>query len=477
MRRTVILWIGLALAGLAPLGLAARAAGADPLTLEQAMARAREQSREVLAASARADAGAARLRQAKGHRLPQVSLEEIWMHTDSPAEAFALQLNQERFSFADFVSGDPNDPKAIDNALTRLEVSLPLYTGGELKNRIGQASLAAEAADERARRVADDAAAAAAQAWVQLALAREQAALLERSLETVEAHVSLVGAYVDQGLLVRSDLLRAQVEKARLEDLLAAAKNGAQVAEANLSLRLGADVTASWDLAPLADPGVVDEDLESWLATVDERRDLEAARRELEAAELEVAVQRSALLPKVGLVARHDFNDDTPFGTAGDSTAVMAVAKIELFAGGRHRAAAAAARADVDAGRLELELFRQGLRVQVRDAYATAVSARRRHVTAAAARDAAVENERIVGERFKKGVVKVLDLLDATNTRRETETRELAARADAHLAALNLALAAGREPESVLPAAATSSFQTTSNDAGRGTGEENGSHD
>ena len=58
--------------------------------------------------------------------------------------------------------------------------------------------------------------------------------------------------------------------------------------------------------------------------------------------------------------------------------------------------------------------------------------------------------ERITTDRFRAGVVKTLDLLDVTTARREAETRELVARADAHTAALRLAVKAGRRPESVL---------------------------
>ncbi|OYW04655.1 MAG: hypothetical protein B7Z61_08860 [Acidobacteria bacterium 37-71-11] len=59
--------------------------------------------------------------------------------------------------------------------------------------------------------------------------------------------------------------------------------------------------------------------------------------------------------------------------------------------------------------------------------------------------------ERITDERFKTGVVKMIDLLDATTARREAETRELVARADATAASLRLAVLAGRSPESALP--------------------------
>jgi len=50
-------------------------------------------------------------------------------------------------------------------------------------------------------------------------------------------------------------------------------------------------------------------------------------------------------------------------------------------------------------------------------------------------------------------VAKTIDLVDAVTARREAETRELVSRTEAHLAALRLAVAGGRSPESVLPAA------------------------
>lgn len=432
--------------------LALPQAEAEELNLSQAMARARVEAREVTTARARSEAGTHRMRQAKAFRRPKVSLQEIWIRSDSPAEVFGLLLNQERFSLAEFAAGDPNSPEAIENALTRLEVSLPLYTGGELSGRIRQAKLAAEATHDTAAWVEDGAALAAAEAYIRLAQIREQVGLLETSLDTVRAHVRLAQAYVDQGMLVRSELLRAAVEQSRLEDLLSQARGQAKVAEANLSFRLAADLSTTWQLEPLSDPPPLEEQLEGWLASADSRRDLAASRRMLETGELEVKVKRSALFPKVGLVARRDLNDDTLLGSSGDSTVVMAVGSIDLFSGGRHRAAIAIARAEVEAARSEVEQFRAGIRLEVRSAYEKASSARERHRTALAAQAAAHEAERITQERFRSGIVKTIDLLDATTARREAETRELVARVDAHLAGLELAVKAGRRPESALSA-------------------------
>lgn len=440
-RRALSVSAVLAVAGSAPVA-------ADQLSLQEAMSRGRESAYEVSAAHARARAGEERVEQAQSYRWPRLSAQEIWVRTDAPADVFGLLLQQERFSFADFVSSDPNNPDPLENALTRFEATLPLYTGGELSGRVRQARLASEATGVGAEWAEDLAALAAAEAYIRLVQTREVVILLESSLETVDHHVGLAGAYVEQGVIVRSELLRAEVERSRIEDLLAEARAMARVAAANLSFRLAVDAATPWELEPLPRPAPLEGSLESRLAGVGNRGDLRAARLMLEAGELEVRVRRAGYLPKIGLAARYDLNDDSLLGSSGQSTTLMAVASIDLFSGGRHRAARAEAEAEVDAASAEITGFEEGARLEVRGAFEKARSARERHETALIAREAAAEAERIVEARFEQGVVKVIDLLDASTARLEAETRELAARAEALLADLTLALRSGRAPES-----------------------------
>ena len=422
----------------------------EPISLADALQRARAGSREVAAAGARQQAAAARVTQAKGFRMPSVTLEESWIDTDSPAEAFALKMNQERFSFNDFVARDPNDPDRLSTALTRIEVALPLYTGGEIAGRVDQAQLVADAASRHQEWAGHQAALAAAEAFTMLDQAQEFGALLERARETVEAHVGLARAYVDQGMLVRSELLRAEVELARVDDLLQEARGRARVASANLAFRIGADQGAAFDPRPLPPPPPLADGLEGFLATAAARGDLAAARLLLRAGELEEKVKQAAFLPKVGVLARGDLVDDTVFGSHGESTAIMARASINLFAGGSDKAALAVARWEAKAGQEDVARFAEGVELEVRQAYEEAATARARHATATRALDAAREAERITSERFKTGVVKMIDVLDAATARREAETRELVARVEAHAVALRLAVKAGRAPETVL---------------------------
>ncbi|MCS7183531.1 MAG: TolC family protein [Thermoanaerobaculum sp.] len=420
------------------------------LSLEEALRLARQQHASVRQAQAEEEAARKRLEQARAFRLPALRFDEVFIRTDSPAEAFALKLNQERFSFSSFMTSDPNKPKTLNTAISRLELQWPVYTGGELSARIGQAERVAESKTLSRSWAERQAALAAAEAYVRLAQAQELVSLLQRARDTVAAHVALAKAYVDQGMLVEAEYLRAQVELSRLDDLLAQARGQEVVAQANLAFRLGLPQEERFELHPLGIPRPLAAGLEGYLATATNRQDLRAAQFLVQAAELEAKVKKAAFLPRAALVARADWVDDQLFGTHGDSTTIMAVIGANLFAGGADRAAVAAARAEARAGQEQLALFRQGVFLEVRQAYAEAQVALARVETARKALAAAAEVERVTAERFRQGVVKMIDLLDADTARREAETRELVARAEAHLALLRLAVKAGQEPESAL---------------------------
>lgn len=411
---------------------------------------ARERQALVQAAKAEEEAANQRLVQAKGFRLPSLRFDEVFIRTNSPAEAFALKLNQERFSFASFMTADPNRPKTLDTAISRFELQLPLYTGGELSSRIAQAAHFAESKKLSREWAERQAALAAAEAYVMLAQAQEYVGLLQKARDTVAAHVALAKAYVDQGMLLEAEYLRAQVELSRLEDLLAQARGQEEVAQANVAFRLGLDQNERFELRPLPLPAGPAGSLEDFLATAQARPDLRAAETMVKAAELEAQVKKAAFLPRAGIVVRADWVDDKLFGTHGDSTTVMAVVGANLFAGGSDRAAVAAARAEARAGGEQVRFAREGVALEVRQAYVEAQVAVARVATARKALQAAAEVERVTTERFRQGVVKMIDLLDADTARREAETRELVARAEAHLALLRLAIKSGRNPESAL---------------------------
>jgi outer membrane protein TolC len=418
---------------------------AQELTVEEAVASAIGNNPAVHAAHERAQAAAARAKQAKGHRYPKLDLSETFIYTDTPAEVFALKLNQERFDFQDFVTTDPNRPDPLTTWVTSLDLTLPIYTGGQLGTRVQQAGSMATAEELKSEHEREQVAFDTVTAFINLAKAREHVGLMTKARETTDQHVKLAEAYAGQGIILDSEVLKAKVHLAEMEELLAQAKNGARLAEAALNFQMGARQALPRTLAPLPPPAAVVVDLEEWSdASLEQRRDLAAARKELEAGRLEEKTARSGFLPEVGAMARYGLYDDTIFGSNGGSGSIMAYAKINLYRGGSDSASKAAAQHDTASFEHDIRRFEEGILLQVEQAWQDLHTARARHTTATNALDAAREALRVSEHRFKQGLDKMIDLLDAETALREAELRELVARYGVSLNTYQLFFASGK---------------------------------
>jgi len=420
------------------------AAAAAELTLAEAIQTALESNLAVQSAAERAQAAAERARQAKAYRLPQLDLSEIYSYTDNPAEVFAFQLNQERFSFDDFVMSDPNTPDPLSTFITRLELMLPIYTGGQLGTRVDQAGYMATAEELRWQHTRQQVVFDTVTAVTNLAKAREQVGLLTKARATTSRHTELAGSYAEQGLILQAEVLKARVFLAEMDELLAQAEIGARLAEAALNFQMGTDQSIPRELAPLEPPPATPGELDDWrAAAVARRRDLEAARRELDAGRLEERTAKPWYLPEIAASARYDLYDDTIFGSNGGSGSVMAFARLDLYSGGKESAGREAARHDAAAWGHDIRRFEEGVQLEVQQAWYDLHTAQARLATAADSLQAAREALRIREHRFTQGLDKMIDLLDAETAVRETELRELVARYDVSLSSYRLLFVSG----------------------------------
>ncbi|PWB78513.1 MAG: hypothetical protein C3F15_01455 [Holophagae bacterium] len=423
---------------------AVRSAAAGELTMTEAIESALANNLAVQSAAERTQGAAERARQARGYRLPQLDLSEIYSYTNNPAEVFAFQLNQERFSFEDFVTTDPNTPDPLSTFITRLELMLPIYTGGQLGTRVDQADHMATAEELRWQHAQQQVAFDTVTAFTNLAKAREQVGLLTTARATTARHVELASSYAGQGLILQAEVLKAQVFLAEMDELLVQAENGARLAEAALNFTIGADQNIPRELAPLEPPPATPGELEDWrMAAVERRRDLEAARRELEAGRLEEKTAKPWYLPEVAASARYDLYDDTVFGSHGGSGSVMAFARLDLYSGGRESAGREAARHDAAAWGYDVRRFEEGVKLEVQQAWHDLRTAEARLATAANSLQAAREALRVREHRFTQGLDKMIDLLDAETAAREAELRELVARYDVSLSSYRLLFTSG----------------------------------
>lgn len=421
--------------------------GAQELSMEQAVATALANSPSIRAADEHAKAAAARSDQAKGHRWFSLDLSEIYSYTNNPAEVFAFKLNQGRFDFGEFTMTDPNDPDWLSTWITSLEMTVPIYTGGQLGNRIAQADHMASAEELHLAHTKKKVAFDTITAYTNLAKAREQVDLVTKSRATTAEHVSLAESYAEQGVILDAEVLKAKVFLAQMDEMLAQATNGARLAEAALNFEMGTDQNIPRQIAPLPPPPPAPGDLDDWVnAAIEQRRDLQAARLELEAGRLEEKTTKPWYLPEVAARGKYELYDDAIFGSNGQSGSIMAFARFNLFQGGSDSASREAAHHEAAAGEADIRRFEEGVRLQVQQSWHNLNTSKARYQTANDSLAAAREALRVRENRFKQGLDKMIDLLDAETALREAELRELVARYDLSLSTYELLFVSGGSP-------------------------------
>jgi len=414
--------------------IAATTAGAQELSLQVAVDAALANNPEVTAARERAAAATKRFDGGKSHRLPKIGLSESFVYSNNPAEVFALTLNQGRFDMEEFFLSDPNNPDPLSTFITTLDFELPIYTGGKLSARVGQAEAMATAEDYSLAHTREKVAFETMTAYVNLAKAREHRELLEKARSTTAEHVRLAEKYAAEGVILEADVLQARVYLSEMDEFLSQASNGARLAQAALNFQMGADQTLPRELAPLTPATPVVGDVNDWIAAaIEDRRDLAAARRKLDAGRLEEKATRPGYFPEIAVLGNYSLYDDTLFGSNGHNGSVMAVARINLLGGGSNTAARAAARHETASFEADIHRFEEGVRLEVQQAWQDLNTAGIRHTTAKSTLQAASEAVRVRESRFKQGLDKMIDLLDAETGLREAEMREMVARYDVAL--------------------------------------------
>jgi outer membrane protein len=406
------------------MGLSGPSAHADMLDYRQAVARALAQNPDMLAADAKIKQAEAAIRQANGSRLPKVTASLNLTRTDDALNAFGLKLSQRNATFDDFGASEftgpasldvaphnLNYPDAVNNFNPRLEVQLPLYTGGLIEGHAEQASAylrAAQKGDVMARQtIAYD----VLRAYEAVLTARAYVNVAEQGKTAAESYVKTIANLLKGGVVVKSDLLSAQVHLQDVEVQEVQAKNAELQALDQLHLLLGMPLSAPLDVAG---PVEVKPPQESLKELEDEavrsNPGLNALRNQMDASRAEVKIAKSGKYPQLGLMARMDWNDPN-IGFESHSYTVGGQVSWVAFDGGVTNSAIARAQAGRDELAAKLQQAENGITYQVAEAWRKAGEAQQRVAARELAVSQAEEAQRLVNKRYENGVSTIVELL------------------------------------------------------------------
>lgn len=384
-----------------------------PVSLDEAVAEAMDESPDVRAARSRAEAAEHGERAADAFRWPSLSLEAGAVRSNDPVAAFGSRLRQGRFTSADFDPARLNHPDPITDwsgavALGWSPVDLSALAASEA------AELEATAAGLGATWAARAAGFRAEARYVEAVAADNRLRTARTAEEAARANLEVTEQRREEGVLTDADVLQARAALSGAE----AQRIDAERARADARSRLAVAMGWSEDVVPiptdtlLAAPGTPDggappggeNDLTG-------RPDLRASSAQVEAQGARTRQARRARLPTLETFARIETHSARVAEDLEDDWTLGFRLRVPLFTGFRMGAQEAAASSLRDAAAREHEQRLREARAQVSEARRAVESASRGAEAAGAAADAAEEAARLTRRRFEEGLTTTADLL------------------------------------------------------------------
>ena len=439
-----LLWAFFCVMSLAMPLAAIAEAPSQSLTLEEAIAAALKHNPQVVAARHEVAAAGFQVTTARSGLLPQLYFSESFNRTNSPLWAFGTKLNQGVIEASDFDPDQLNEPDTISNFNTALSLTWNVFDGGQTWIGWRQAQQGRQAVDLSLQRSEQQIIALVAKAYMGLLLAVENQDVIVQSLETVRAHFKLVQDRFRNGISVKSDVLRAQVRIANLEQKRLMSHSQIQVAQAMLHAAMGQHDSGRIISATPFDSCVAPkESLAQWIhLALEKRPDLKQLDIQEVIADKGVDRARAGHWPTLALQGSYEFNSED-FSESADNYTVGAVLRMNLYSGQRISSQTAAAKAMVAKVQSLRKGFELKVRVETQRAFYQAQSTWQSISVARSAVAQAEESLRIVGNRYGNGLLTIVDLLDAQVALQQAHTQVFKALHDYKVARIELALAVG----------------------------------
>jgi len=414
------------------------------LSLPKAIETALKENAKISVARSRLEAAQERIVQARSGLFPQVEFSESYNRTTNPMWAFGTKLNQGIIQTPDFNPDRLNNPDAVDNFASTFSVSWSLYDRGQTWFGWHQAKQGGVVASHMMERVRQHVIARTVLVYAGLLLARENLDVVRQTLNTARVHLKMVRSRFKSGFTVKSDLLRAQVHIADLEQQLLQSESRVAIARAGLNAAMGVPFKNLYELtSPLEAGDDIDTALDHWIDTaLSERADYKQLQSQEIIARQEISKAKAGHFPALNLVGNYEINSED-FSDKHENYTLGAFMSLNLFSGRRlaakHREAKITLR-EVTAVQRDLE---QEIRLQTQQAFLQAQSAWKRIRVVRATVAQAEEALRIVRNRYNSGLLTIVELLDAETVLQQARVNTLKAIHDYRTAVVQLHLAAG----------------------------------
>jgi outer membrane protein TolC len=420
--------------------------GTPPVTLEECVAVALQESPGLKVSERGADAAGEAALSARSAYYPTLGvalgyrrLETRIFFPESMVEALSQVAQGSGTSpFITPVLGPMNQWS------TGLRASYTLFDSGQRKAQVLGSEAGRDASRAVSSAVRQDTILQVSKTFFGLLSAKEQEGVARSALARSEDHLRLSQARKEVGAVSKADVLRFQVEVSGARLRLVAAEGAVRVARGSLNTAMGRPAETPLDVvdAPLEAP--VPPAPASALASeaISRRPELKASESSVAARERAVDAARGAYGPKVSLDASWGRLDDLWFPDYKDWSVGVALTW-PVFTGFARQHNLAKAKLDLQGEKEGARRAELAIRQEVWEARSRLEESIQAVETAKVLREEADESLRVTRERYAEGAGTVSDLLDAETSLQKADSSLVQSRNALAIAQVQLKRAVG----------------------------------
>jgi outer membrane protein TolC len=381
------------------------------LSMSEAVQAALNNNKSVQLAKIDEDIAASRYKQTEAIFLPQVGFSYSALSTNNPLYAFGFKLQEKSITANDFNPELLNNPPATPDFATKLDVQQPLLNMDLLYKRKA-AKKQTELYQHKTQRTREYLSFEVKKAYLQLLLAYDAVKVLEDALKTTQSVYLFTENHFKQGLIQKSDLLNAQVQKTTIENNLAKAKSNIRNVSDYLSLLMDrkSGIIYTADSLVGNEPGM--PGMTKKIAT--NRSDFLAMQKAIESTDLMIKANKMSYLPKLNAFGSYQLNDSRALGFGAGAYMAGVQLSWDIFKGNSTRNNIATQ--TLERNKLSTELAQQKDQSQLdldkanRDLADARFSITQQQLAVAQASESLV----ILQNRYQQGLVNTTDVLMAS---------------------------------------------------------------
>jgi len=304
------------------------------ISLQDAINQAQLKNTQIKIAKQNKAISQAQYKQSMAVFLPNISVNNSIMATNSPLNNFGFKLLQQTTVMADFNPAVLNNPDEITNFSTQVQLQQPLINIDGFHQRKA-AKLAKTASEYGLARTKDGIKLQVQTTYLKLQLSYKALDVVKQALKTVKANYKYVTDLYKQGLVQKSDVLNVEVYVAAVKNQLQKTESMVQNTSDQLNYILG-NPNKTTTLIPLDSLSLIKNVSESKKVLTEQRTDILAYKLQVEAQKQMVKASQSKFLPRANAFANYEWNTANFLGFKANNYLVGLQLNWSVFSGGKH---------------------------------------------------------------------------------------------------------------------------------------------